>query len=94
MPFPPPGGLLNPGIEPGSPASQADSLPTEPPRNAISLTIFVSNRLFFNLDLSFVNSSSGSDWFSDGKASARNEGDLSLIPESGSSPGEGNGNPL
>ena len=94
MPFPPPGGLLNPGIEPGSPASQADSLPTEPPRSAISLTIFMSNRLFFNLDLSFVNSSSGSDWFSDGKASARNEGDLGSIPESGSSPGEGNGNPL
>ena len=31
---------------------------------------------------------------SDGKASARNAGDLSLIPGSGRSPGEGNGNPL
>ena len=31
---------------------------------------------------------------SDGKASACNEGDLGLIPESGRSPGEGNGNPL
>ena len=30
----------------------------------------------------------------DGKASARNEGDLGLIPGSGRSPGEGNGNPL
>ena len=94
MPFPPPGGLPNPGIEPGSPALQADSLPTEPPRKAISLTIFVSSRVFFNLYLSFVNSSSGSDWFSDGKASACNEGDLGSIPGSGSSPGEGNGNPL
>ena len=28
-PFPSPGGLPNPGIEPGSPALQADSLPTE-----------------------------------------------------------------
>ena len=31
---------------------------------------------------------------SDGKASAYNEGDLGSIPESGRSPGEGNGNPL
>ena len=29
MPFPPPGDLPHPGIEPGSPALQADSLPTE-----------------------------------------------------------------
>ena len=28
--FPSPGGLLDPGIEPRSPALQADSLPTEP----------------------------------------------------------------
>ena len=28
-PFPSSGGLSNPGIEPGSPALQADSLPTE-----------------------------------------------------------------
>ena len=28
---PPPGNLPDPGIEPGSPALQADSLPTEPP---------------------------------------------------------------
>ena len=31
---------------------------------------------------------------SDGKASACNAGDLGLIPGLGSSPGEGNGNPL
>ena len=31
---------------------------------------------------------------SDGTASARNVGDLGLIPGSGISPGEGNGNPL
>ena len=34
LPCPPPGDLLNPGIEPlssASPALQADSLPTEPP---------------------------------------------------------------
>ena len=31
---------------------------------------------------------------SDGKASAHNAGDPGLIPGSGRSPGEGNGNPL
>ena len=31
---------------------------------------------------------------SDGKASAYNVGELGLIPGSGRSPGEGNGNPL
>ena len=31
LPFPSPGDLLNPGIEPGSPALQADSLPIETP---------------------------------------------------------------
>ena len=29
--FPPPGNLPNPGIEPRSPAFEADSLPAEPP---------------------------------------------------------------
>ena len=31
LPFPSPGDLPNPGIEPGSPALQADTLPYEPP---------------------------------------------------------------
>jgi len=31
LPFPSPGDLPNPRIEPESPALQADSLPTEPP---------------------------------------------------------------
>ena len=38
LPFPPPGDLSDPGIEPRSPSLQADSLPTEPlekPRNEI-----------------------------------------------------------
>ena len=30
LPSPPPGGLPDPGIEPKSPALQADSLPSEP----------------------------------------------------------------
>ena len=42
MPFPSPGDLPNPGIEAGSPALQADSLPTElqgKPLVAIILTM-------------------------------------------------------
>ena len=31
LPFPSPGDLPNPGIKPGSPALQADALPSEPP---------------------------------------------------------------
>ena len=33
--FPSPEGLPNPGIKPGSPALQADSLPSEPPRKPV-----------------------------------------------------------
>ena len=33
--FPSPGDLPNPGIEPGSPALQADALPSEPPGKPI-----------------------------------------------------------
>ena len=35
LPFPPPGDLLNPGIKPGSPTLQADSLPSEPPEDLL-----------------------------------------------------------
>ena len=39
MSFPSPGDRPDPGIKPGSPALQADSLPSEPPGKSIS-TIF------------------------------------------------------
>jgi len=35
LPFPPPGDLPDPGIEPGSPTLQADTLPSEPPGNTM-----------------------------------------------------------
>ena len=35
LPFPPPGNLPLPGIEPGSPTLQADSLPSESPGKAL-----------------------------------------------------------
>ena len=37
LPFPSPGDLPNPEIEPGSPALQADSLPSELPRKSEGL---------------------------------------------------------
>ena len=37
LPFPSPGYLPIPGIEPGCPASQVDSLPSEPPRRLTML---------------------------------------------------------
>ena len=38
LPFPSPGDLLKPGIDPGSPSLQADSLPCEPPGKPFSTT--------------------------------------------------------
>ena len=35
LPFPSPGDLPNPGLEPGSPALQADALPSERPNEGI-----------------------------------------------------------
>ena len=37
LPFPCPGDLPNPGTEPGFPALQADTLPSEPPGKAPSV---------------------------------------------------------
>ena len=37
VPFPSPGDLPDPGIEPGSPAFQADALTSEPPGNPGSI---------------------------------------------------------
>ena len=46
LPFPSPGDLPNPGIEPGSPALQGDSLPSEPPlRNKKGWTTNTCNNL-------------------------------------------------
>ena len=38
LPFPSPGDLPNPGIEPRSPALWADTLPSEPPGNPLEHT--------------------------------------------------------
>ena len=80
LPFPTPGDLLNPGIEPESPALQADSLPSEP-------QIVITTSCYFLL-YSKVNR--GLSWWFSGKESACNAGDSGSIPGLGRSPGEGN----
>ena len=42
LPFPPPGGLPDPGIEPASPTLQADSLPGKPSGNLYSIRSWAS----------------------------------------------------
>ena len=46
LPFPSPGDLPDPGIEPGSPALWADSLPSEPPGK---LQLFFMAKYIMNL---------------------------------------------
>ena len=43
MPFPSPGDLPDPGIEPGSPAFQADALIAEPPGNSPLKKVCISS---------------------------------------------------
>ena len=45
LPFPSPGDLPHPGIEPGSPALRADTLPSEPPGKST-----IGNRLSHNMN--------------------------------------------
>ena len=52
-PFPPPGDLPNPGIEPKSPALQADSLPAEPTETLLAV-ITPSHMTILCLDLLFL----------------------------------------
>ena len=79
LPFPSPGDLPDPGIEPRSPALRADTLLSEPKY----LYLLVP----FLLPWGFPGGS-------EVKASAYDVRDLGSIPGSGRSPGEGNGTPL
>ena len=47
--FPSPGDLSDPGIEPGSPSFQADSLPTERPGKTLSERSQTQNTIYFIL---------------------------------------------
>ena len=50
LPFPSPGDLPNPGIKPGSPALQVDTLPSEPPGKPQIIFIF-KDKYFFKVNL-------------------------------------------
>ena len=47
LPFPSPGDLPNPGVEPGSPALHTDALPSEPPEKTAP-TLFLA--FFFSTE--------------------------------------------
>ena len=92
LPFPFPGDFPNPGIQPGSPASQADSLLTElwgKPCSSRDTIVTETNSHVISqiLNLGFPGSLFD-------KETACSAGDLGSIPGSGRSPGERNGNPL
>ena len=48
LPFPFPGDLPNPGIEPGSPALQTHALPSEPPGKSLVLIILVHKHFYWS----------------------------------------------
>ena len=50
LPFPSPGDLPDPGIEPGSPALQADALPSEPPGKSV-ITLKLINFILVTPDM-------------------------------------------
>ena len=82
LPFPSPGDLPEPGIEPTSPALQADSL-------LLRFIKVISARKTI-----MVVFHSRLPCGSEVKAAASNAGDLGSIPGSGTYLAEGNGNPL
>ena len=145
LPFPSPGEFPDPGMEPGSPALQADALASEPqgkqeyrsgwlfpspgdlphlqikqcPLQCRHILYYLSHQgspyitlsameiveivnlmtlargIFILLNVyCVVDTLWGFPGGSEVKVSACNVGDLALIPGSGRSPGEGNGNPL
>ena len=61
---------------------------------ATALVSMEDNILKFVLNISLLHKTMGFPGVSDGKNSTCNAGDLGLIPQSGRSPGEGNGSPL
>ena len=100
LPFPPPGDLPDPVnklTSPASPALQTDSLPLEPPGKPVNpklLIYYHSPKQHFQFARTICYHLTMFPGGSEVKASACNVGDLSSIPGSGRSLGEGNGNPL
>ena len=91
LPFPSPGDLPDPGIKPGSPALQADALPSEPPgkpgRSCPKYFIYFKSFKSYK-QASLV------DRGKESICQCRRCEDSSLIPGLRRSPGEGNDNPF
>ena len=102
LPFPFPGDLLDPGIEPRSPALQADSLPYEPQRKMQPWELFNHSEPQFLplqngeefLPSCYNGASQVALVVKNMLANAGYIRDEDSIPGLGRSPGEGNGNPL
>ena len=107
QPFPPPGDLPNSGIEPRSPALQADSLPAEPPgkpKNTGVGTQSLLQRIFPTQELNcgllrcrwilYQLSCQGRPAVKNPPANAGEKRDLGSISGSGRSPGGEHSNPL
>ena len=93
LPCPPPGNLPNPGIKPVSLALACGFSTSSAAWEVIYM--WLGSRLYIHIHTHihryvYV----GFPGHSDSKDSACNAGDPGLIPGLGSSPGEGNGNPL
>ena len=91
QPFPSPGDLPNPGIEPKSPALQEDSLPSEPqgkPKNTGVDEHNKYNKLHYIMDFP------GGTAVKNPPVNAGDTGDQGSILESGRFPGVGNCNSL
>ena len=106
LPFPPPGDLLDPGVEPGSPALKADSLSSEPPGKPTASHMHIemhtrdrnsSSAYVCGVPVDRLQRESGFPGGSVGKESACNAGDaggMGLFPGWGRPPEGGHGNPL
>ena len=53
LPFLSPGDLPDPGIEPGSPALQADALPSEPPGKPNSIYLYTYFQIYIYISISY-----------------------------------------
>ena len=78
LPFPSPGDLPDPGIEPRSPTLQADALTSEPPGKPHVVACIKISFLWLHDIPSYIHC--GFPAGSDGKASACNVGDLGFHP--------------
>ena len=94
LPFPYPGDLPDPGMEPGSPALQADSLPLNYSGSPSMYVCTHTHTHTHTHTYIHIHSCKGFPGGSDSKASVCNAGDPGSIPGLGRSPGEGNGSPL